>query len=54
MNSPKPEKPGDARWFVENREAVLSINAFLETHGLLANKLRYRPREPMSDAEPIG
>jgi antitoxin CcdA len=31
------------RWLEENREAIASINSFIEQHGLLANKLRYRP-----------
>jgi Post-segregation antitoxin CcdA len=31
------------RWFTENRDAVMSINSFLERHGLLASKLRYGP-----------
>jgi len=42
MTTPKPDKP-DKRWLAENRDAISSINAFLEGHGLLANKLRYRP-----------
>jgi antitoxin CcdA len=31
------------RWLDENREAIASINSFIDRHGLLANKLRYRP-----------
>ena len=45
-----PKQPAQAaraepetQWLAENREAVASINAFVEQHGLLANKLRYRP-----------
>lgn len=30
-------------WLQENRDAIASINAFIDRHGLLANKLRYRP-----------
>jgi antitoxin CcdA len=33
----------EKRWLEENREAIASINAFIDRHGLLANKLRYRP-----------
>jgi len=32
------------RWRAESGEAIASINAFIERHGLLASKLRYRPR----------
>jgi antitoxin CcdA len=31
------------RWLEENREAIASINSFIDTHGLLASRLRYRP-----------
>jgi post-segregation antitoxin (ccd killing protein) len=30
-------------WLAENRDAIASINAFIEQHGLLADRLRYRP-----------
>ena len=33
----------ERRWLEENREAIASINAFIDQHGLLANRLRYRP-----------
>jgi len=33
----------ERRWLEENREAIASINAFIERHGLVANRLRYRP-----------
>ncbi len=33
----------EKRWLEENREAVESINAFIDRHGLLASRLRYRP-----------
>ncbi|HEY7298142.1 MAG TPA: type II toxin-antitoxin system CcdA family antitoxin [Xanthobacteraceae bacterium] len=33
----------EKRWLEENQEAIASINAFLDRHGLLASKLRYRP-----------
>jgi antitoxin CcdA len=33
----------EKRWLEENREAIASINSFIEEHGLLAGKLRYRP-----------
>ncbi len=31
------------RWLEENQDAIASINSFIDRHGLLANKLRYRP-----------
>jgi len=34
----------ERRWLEENREAIASINAFIERHGLIADRLRYRPR----------
>jgi antitoxin CcdA len=33
----------EKRWLEENRDAVASINLFIERHGLLASRLRYRP-----------
>jgi antitoxin CcdA len=33
----------ERRWLEDNQEAIASINAFLDRHGLLASKLRYRP-----------
>jgi antitoxin CcdA len=33
----------EKRWLEENRGAIASINSFIERHGLLANRLRYRP-----------
>jgi antitoxin CcdA len=33
----------EKRWLEENREAVASINSFIDRHGLLASRLRYRP-----------
>jgi antitoxin CcdA len=33
----------ERRWLEENREAIASINPFIERHGLLADRLRYRP-----------
>jgi len=43
-----PERPPRAmvreelekQWLAENRDAIASINAFIEQHGLLASKLR--------------
>jgi len=32
----------EKRWREENQEAIASINSFIERHGLLASKLRYR------------
>jgi antitoxin CcdA len=33
----------EKRWLEDNREAIASINAFIDRHGLLASKLRFRP-----------
>jgi antitoxin CcdA len=33
----------EKRWLQENREAIASINAFIDRHGLLASRLRLRP-----------
>jgi antitoxin CcdA len=33
----------EKRWLEENREAIASINSFIDRHGILASKLRYRP-----------
>jgi len=30
------------RWLEENRDAIASINSFIDRHGLLAARLRYR------------
>jgi antitoxin CcdA len=35
----------EKRWQEENREAIASINAFIDEHGLLADRLRMRPEE---------
>jgi antitoxin CcdA len=32
----------EKHWLEENREAIASINKFIDRHGLLASKLRYR------------
>ena len=32
----------EKRWLEENREAIASINSFIDRHGLLADKLRHR------------
>ena len=37
------KKPERDRWLEENREAIASIDAFIERYGLAASKLRYRP-----------
>jgi antitoxin CcdA len=34
----------EKRWLDDNRDAIASINSFIEQHGLLAAKLRYRPQ----------
>jgi antitoxin CcdA len=33
----------EKQWLDENKDAFDSINAFIENHGLLASRLRYRP-----------
>jgi antitoxin CcdA len=33
----------EKRWLQENSGAIDSINNFIEQHGLLASRLRYRP-----------
>ncbi len=33
----------EKRWLEDNREALASINSFIDRHGLLASRLRYRP-----------
>jgi antitoxin CcdA len=33
----------EKRWLADNTAAIDSINTFIEQHGLLANRLRYRP-----------
>jgi antitoxin CcdA len=33
----------EKRWLQENSAAIDSINNFIEMHGLLASRLRYRP-----------
>ncbi|MEA3021607.1 MAG: antitoxin CcdA [Alphaproteobacteria bacterium] len=33
----------EKRWTEENRDAIASINAFIDHHGLLASRLRFRP-----------
>jgi post-segregation antitoxin (ccd killing protein) len=42
-NLQRPINEQERRWVEENREAIASINAFMECHGLLADRLRYRP-----------
>jgi antitoxin CcdA len=42
-NAPRELTEQERRWLEENREAIASINAFIERHGLLADRLRYRP-----------
>jgi len=33
----------EKRWLEENAAAISSINEFIDQHGLLASRLRYRP-----------
>ncbi len=33
----------EKRWLEENQEAFASINEFIDNHGLLSSRLRYRP-----------
>ena len=32
----------EKRWLEDNREAIASINSFIDRHGLLASRLGYR------------
>ena len=32
----------EKQWLQDNREAIDSINSFIDRHGLLASRLRYR------------
>jgi antitoxin CcdA len=41
----------EKRWLEENREAIASINSFIDRHGLLASKLGYR-RDNMMRVRP--
>jgi post-segregation antitoxin (ccd killing protein) len=34
----------ERRWLEENREAIASTNAFIDRHGLSADRLQYRAR----------
>jgi antitoxin CcdA len=34
----------EKRWLEDNKDAIASINSFIEQHGLLVAKLRYRPQ----------
>jgi hypothetical protein len=42
-DNPKVWSEQERRWLEENRDAIASINAFVERHGLCADRLRYRP-----------
>jgi antitoxin CcdA len=33
----------ERRWLEESKPAIESINAFIDRHGLLSSRLRYRP-----------
>jgi antitoxin CcdA len=33
----------EKHWLEENRQAIASINSFIDRHGLLASRLRFRP-----------
>ena len=33
----------ERRWLEESKQAIESINAFIDRHGLLSSRLRYRP-----------
>jgi antitoxin CcdA len=35
----------EKRWLEENRAAIDSINSFIDRHGILASRLRYRPNQ---------
>ena len=42
QHGPRVPTEQERRWLEENREAIASINAFIERHGLCADRLRYR------------
>ncbi len=37
----------EKQWLQDNREAINSINSFIDRHGLLASRLRYRTTPEM-------
>jgi hypothetical protein len=39
------DEAGQKRWKEENRDAIESINSFIDRHGLLADRLRLRPED---------
>jgi len=41
--NPRVRTEQERRWLEENRDAIASINAFIERHVLSADRLRYRP-----------
>jgi hypothetical protein len=41
--SPKKCAEHESRWLQESELAIESINAFIDRHGLLSSRLRYRP-----------
>jgi len=44
LESRAAEREKAARdWYEANKAAIASINNFVERHGLLASRLRYRP-----------
>jgi post-segregation antitoxin (ccd killing protein) len=49
-DSPKPDPRAlvaseqERRWLEQNGAAIASINAFIDRHGLVAGRLRYRPQ----------
>ncbi len=48
------ENRQERRWSAKNRIAILSINAFIDRHGLLSDKLRYRTTPDMQQGRRCG
>jgi post-segregation antitoxin (ccd killing protein) len=41
----------EGRWLEENKDAIASINSFIDRHRILAGKFRYRP-PPLESGAP--
>jgi hypothetical protein len=44
----------EKRWLADNREAIDSINSFIDRHGLLASRLRYKSTAPRRKCSTAG
>jgi post-segregation antitoxin (ccd killing protein) len=43
MLTDTPATETERRWLKDSKSAIESINAFIDRHGLLSSRLRYRP-----------